>query len=44
MGKAGLRYAAKVDLNKPAADQDVLHVRNPTAIVTLRTLSKVYTD
>jgi hypothetical protein len=44
MGKAGLRYAAKVDLNTPAADQDVLHVRNPTAVVILRTLSKIYTN
>ena len=26
MGKEGIRYAAKVDLNKPAADQACLHV------------------
>ena len=26
MGKEGLRYAAKVDLDKPAAEQNVLHV------------------
>lgn len=29
MGKEGLRYAAKVDLNKPAADQEVLHASAP---------------
>jgi len=29
MGKEGLRYAAKVDLNKPAADQEVLHASTP---------------
>jgi hypothetical protein len=27
MGKTGIRYAAKVSLDKPAAEQDVLHVR-----------------
>ncbi len=26
MGKEGLRVAAKVDLEKPAAEQDCLHV------------------
>jgi hypothetical protein len=29
MGKEGLRYAAKVDLNKSAADQEVLHASAP---------------
>jgi hypothetical protein len=26
MGKEGIRYAAKVSLDKPAAEQDCLHV------------------
>jgi hypothetical protein len=32
MGKEGIRYAAKVSFDKPAAEQDVLHVslRRPT--------------
>jgi hypothetical protein len=27
MGKEGVRYAAKVSLDKPAAEQECLHVR-----------------
>lgn len=28
MGKEGIRYAAKVSLDKPAAEQECLHVRS----------------
>jgi hypothetical protein len=28
MGKQGIRYAAKIDLEKPAAEQSCLHVLN----------------
>jgi formamidase len=31
MGKEGIRYAAKVSLDKPAAEQECLHVRPPSA-------------
>jgi hypothetical protein len=29
MGKEGIRYAAKVSLDKPAAEQECLHVQLP---------------
>jgi formamidase len=36
MGKEGIRYAAKVSLDKPAAEQECLHVQLPNFITIMR--------
>lgn len=39
MGKEGLRYAAKVSLDKPAAEQECLHVHSFKCLSLRRDLS-----
>lgn len=43
MGKEGLRYAAKVDLDKPAAEQNVLHVSFLNSCHVVETLTSCRT-